>query len=110
MTETNRYLTCGVDNTIPLELQLFMWDCVDRLPEPKDYLQVFELMPWGRCSLSLTHPKNHNTARSTSSRRMLPLRKNCTSLTTGTTQQCCLQVNIKPKPALYGLAFLRYGG
>ena len=37
MTETNRYLTCGVDNTIPLELQLFMWDCVDRLHEPKDY-------------------------------------------------------------------------
>ena len=47
MIETNRYLTCGVDNTIPLELQLFMWDCVDRLPEPKDYLQVFELKPSG---------------------------------------------------------------
>ena len=47
MTETNRFLTCGVDNTIPLELQLFLWDCVDRLPEPKDYLQVFELKPAG---------------------------------------------------------------
>ena len=45
MTETNRYLTCGVDSTIPLELQLFLWDCVDRLPEPKDYLHVFELRP-----------------------------------------------------------------
>ena len=47
VTETNRYLTCGVDNTIPLELQLFLWECVDRLPEPKDYLQVFELKSEG---------------------------------------------------------------
>ena len=54
MTETNRYLTCGVDNTIPLELQLFLWDCVDRLPEPKDYLQVFELRPMGTMQ-SITH-------------------------------------------------------
>ena len=54
MTETNRYLTCGVDSTIPLELQLFLWDCVDRLPEPKDYLQVFELRPMGSLQ-SITH-------------------------------------------------------
>ena len=47
MTEKNRYLTCGVDSTIPPELQLFLWECVDRLPEPKDYLQVFELKPVG---------------------------------------------------------------
>ena len=47
MPETKRYLTCGVDSTIPLELQLFLWECVDRLPEPKDYLQVFELSPSG---------------------------------------------------------------
>ena len=45
MAQQQRYLTCGVDNTIPLELQLFLWECVDRLPEPKDYLQVFELSP-----------------------------------------------------------------
>ena len=54
MTETNRYLTCGVDNTIPLELQLFLWECVDRLSEPKDYLQVFELKPVGSMQ-SITH-------------------------------------------------------
>ena len=54
MTETNRYLTCGVDSTIPLELQLFLWDCVDRLPEPKDYLQVFELKSSGSMQ-SITH-------------------------------------------------------
>jgi len=54
LTETNRYLTCGVDNTIPLELQLFLWDCVERLPEPKDYLQVFELKAVGSMQ-SITH-------------------------------------------------------
>ncbi|MGN0606348.1 MAG: DUF960 domain-containing protein [Oscillospiraceae bacterium] len=38
-----RYLTRGIDENIPLELQLFMWEAVDRMPEPKDYLQVFNL-------------------------------------------------------------------
>ena len=47
MFDNNRYLTCGVDSTIPLALQLFMWNCVDRLPATRDYLQVFELSPSG---------------------------------------------------------------
>lgn len=38
-----RYLTRGVDETIPLDIQIFMWEAVDRMPEPKDYLQVFRL-------------------------------------------------------------------
>ena len=38
-----RYLTRGIDENIPLELQLFMWEAVDRMPEPKDWLQVFNL-------------------------------------------------------------------
>ena len=38
-----RYLTRGVDEKIPLELQLFMWEAVDNMPAPKDYLQVFNL-------------------------------------------------------------------
>ena len=54
MFNNNRYLTCGVDSTIPLELQLFLWECVDRLPAPKDYLQVFELKPVGNLQ-SITH-------------------------------------------------------
>ena len=41
--EKKRYLTRGVDETIPPELQLFMWEAIDQMPEPKDYLQVFEL-------------------------------------------------------------------
>ena len=43
MSNHNRYLTCGVDSTIPLPLQLFLWSCVDSLPDERDYLQVFEL-------------------------------------------------------------------
>ena len=54
MFTNNRYLTCGVDSTIPPEIQLFLWECVDRLPEPKDYLQVFELKPVGSLQ-SITH-------------------------------------------------------
>ena len=38
-----RYLTRGVDAEIPIELQVLMWQAVDQMPEPKDYLQVFWL-------------------------------------------------------------------
>ena len=54
MFDTKRYLTCGVDSTIPLELQLFLWECVERMPAPRDYLQVFNLKPVGRLQ-SVTH-------------------------------------------------------
>lgn len=54
MSTNQRYLTCGVDSTIPIELQLFLWECVERMPAPKDYLQVFELKPVGSLQ-SITH-------------------------------------------------------
>ncbi len=38
-----RYLTRGVDAEIPLEIQIFLWNAIDHMPEPKDYLQVFRL-------------------------------------------------------------------
>ncbi|AWI07681.1 hypothetical protein B9W14_00905 [Clostridium drakei] len=46
MFNNDRYITAGVQNEIPLELQLFMWNCIDTLKEQGkklDYLQVFEL-------------------------------------------------------------------
>jgi len=43
MFNSNRYITKGVQENISLELQIFMWDCIDNLSEPKDYLQVFNL-------------------------------------------------------------------
>jgi len=54
MPDNNRYLTCGVDSTIPLEIQLFLWECVERMPAPKDYLQVFDLEQVG-CMQSIIH-------------------------------------------------------
>lgn len=41
--EKKRCLTRGINARIPIELQIFMWDAIDRMPEPKDYLQVFRL-------------------------------------------------------------------
>ena len=43
MFDNQRYVTRGVCEEIPFEFQLFMWECVDRMHEPKDYLQVFRL-------------------------------------------------------------------
>lgn len=46
MFDNSRYMTMGVKNEIPTELQLFMWDCINKLNEQEkelDYLQVFEL-------------------------------------------------------------------
>ncbi len=37
----DRYLTRDVDAEIPLVLQVFLWECIDRMPEDRDYLQVF---------------------------------------------------------------------
>ena len=54
MFNNNRYLTRGVQAEIPLELQLFMWECIDNLPEPKDYLQVFSLEAFGEMQ-RITH-------------------------------------------------------
>ena len=33
MFDNQRYLTRGIDAEIPFELQIFMWECIDRLPE-----------------------------------------------------------------------------
>ena len=54
MFQNDRYLTCGVDSSIPLELQMFLWQCVDGLPEPRDHLQFFDLKPKGNLQ-SITH-------------------------------------------------------
>jgi len=43
MFNNQRYLTKGVQSEIPIELQLFMWECINRMPEECDYFQVFRL-------------------------------------------------------------------
>ena len=37
-----RFITCGVDLKVDPLLQVFLWHCIDTMPPPKDYLQVFE--------------------------------------------------------------------
>ena len=41
--KNQRYITRGVSQKVDLLLQLFMWQCIDELDVPKDYLQVFNL-------------------------------------------------------------------
>ena len=43
MFDNPRHLTKGVNQSISLELQIFMWSCIDNLKVEKDYLQVFNL-------------------------------------------------------------------
>ena len=43
MFQNKRFLTRGVQAEIPMELQLFLWNCIDQLPEERDYFQVFAL-------------------------------------------------------------------
>ena len=43
MFQNKRFLTGGVQAEIPMELQLFLWHCIDNLPEERDYFQVFAL-------------------------------------------------------------------
>jgi len=47
MFDNLRYLTRGVSATIPPLIQSFIWGCIDRLPDDCDYLQVFQLKPFG---------------------------------------------------------------
>ena len=47
MFNNPRYLTRGISDTIPLQLQMIIWNCIDLLPKERDYLQVFELGAFG---------------------------------------------------------------
>ena len=38
-----RFVTSGIAEKVPLELQVIMWNMIDTMDEPRDYLQVFDL-------------------------------------------------------------------
>ena len=62
MFKSPRYLTRGVSANIPPPLQIFLWNCIDLLPEERDYLQVFELAPFGgfqQIKHTSEQPKHH---------------------------------------------------
>lgn len=54
MFTNERYLTREVADRVPIDIQLLMWDLVERLEE-KDYLQVFELIPNGGEFMEIIH-------------------------------------------------------
>lgn len=43
MFNNDRYKTAGVNSEVPFALQLFLWSCIDALPEERDYFQIFQL-------------------------------------------------------------------
>lgn len=47
---TDRYITCGVRDTIPIETQTRMWSMYDSMPDERDYLQVFNLKKLPLCN------------------------------------------------------------
>ncbi|MBR3417822.1 MAG: hypothetical protein IKG82_03940 [Oscillospiraceae bacterium] len=55
MFQSARYLTRGVCDAIPPLLQTFLWNCIDLLPEERDYFQVFRLEPMGEIMQQITH-------------------------------------------------------
>ena len=55
MFDKERYLTRGVSNKIPFEIQLLMWSMIEKLKVNKDYLQVFEVNPINDNLLKIEH-------------------------------------------------------
>lgn len=43
MFDGKKYITRGISENIPLEIQIILWDMVLSMPVEKDYLQIFEL-------------------------------------------------------------------
>ena len=54
MFNNKRYATRGVMENVNPILQLFLWQLVDSMPLPRDYLQVFKISKEGD-QLKITH-------------------------------------------------------
>ena len=55
MFDKERYLTRGVCNEIPFEIQLLLWSMIEEVTVKKDYLQVFEIEPVKDNLLKIEH-------------------------------------------------------
>ena len=51
----NRYMTRKVEEEIPLEINILLWNLIDELNVEKDYLQVFELNSIGEGIVEVIH-------------------------------------------------------
>ena len=47
MFDNRRYLTSGIEASVPIRLQTLLWNLIDLLPPERDYMQVFRLAPFG---------------------------------------------------------------
>lgn len=65
MFNKDRYLTRGVAEEVPLEIQLLIWSMIGDMKCKKDYLQVFEIKPVNSELIEIEHrqevPKYSNT-------------------------------------------------
>ncbi len=43
MFPNQRYVTANVMRAVPLDLQIFLWQCADSISVEADYLQIFQL-------------------------------------------------------------------
>jgi len=58
----SRYVTRGINADVPLEIQLFIWSCIDELISSSiqtDYLQVFRFKLEKSGKLSITHTQEN---------------------------------------------------
>lgn len=59
MFKNQRYVTKGVSERIPVELQVLMWSAIDSMiVNKKDYLQVFTLNPREINGVKMQHIKH----------------------------------------------------
>ena len=52
-----RYITCGIKDQVPMDIQLFCWQCYEKVKASGeyDYLQVFELKQVGEQDQQIEH-------------------------------------------------------
>ena len=52
-----RYITCGIKDQVPMDIQLFCWQCYEKVKasDEYDYLQVFELKQIGEYIQQIEH-------------------------------------------------------
>lgn len=59
MFNNPRYVTRGVSEGIPIEMQIFMWSAIDNMiVKSKDYLQVFKLSSKNVDGMNIQHVKH----------------------------------------------------
>lgn len=55
MFEGPRYVTRGIQERLSFELQMVLWDLIEKLKGEKDYLQVFSLKSLDEVSVTVIH-------------------------------------------------------